>query len=454
MIPPLFEHQTTDINFYLDRPYVFNTSDPGTGKTRTTIETIRRSAAHRPAIIFAPKSIMQASWGNDLDKFAPELTWIIATPANRIEAIKLDVDVVITNTDAAVPIAEFDTKSLRRFKYIVMDESTAYKNPTSQRSKAIAKLSEGTPNRTALTGTPRPNTILDLWHQAYLLDRGTRLGARYYAFRAAVCEPIATHAGGKTFNNWFEKPGIETVVAQQLSDITIRRTLAECTDIPPQHNYTLYYQPNKKTLNAYYAMKRDSMLEFDSGRITTAVHAAAVTNKMLQILSGAVYDNQGDYDLIDPERYELVMELAAQRQHSLIAFTWRHQKTELTRLATKLGLDFACIDGSTPLSQRAQIVNDYQAGRYQTLLAQPQSAGHGLTLTKGASIIWASPTYNLEHYLQFNRRVYRIGQTQKTEIINTCAKGTYEETAYTMLQGKKESQNIFLDFLSPILEPA
>jgi superfamily II DNA/RNA helicase len=201
-------------------------------------------------------------------------------------------------------------------------------------------------------------------------------------------------------------------------------------------------------------MKRDSMLEFDSGRITTAVHAAAVTKKMLQILSGAVYDNQGDYDLIDPERYELVMELAAQRQHSLIAFTWRHQKTELTRLATKLGLDFACIDGSTPLSQRAQIVNDYQAGRYQTLLAQPQSAGHGLTLTKGASIIWASPTYNLEHYLQFNRRIYRIGQTQRTEIINTCAKGTYEETAYTMLQGKKESQNIFLDFLSPILEPA
>ena len=154
-----------------------------------------------------------------------------------------------------------------------------------------------------------------------------------------------------------------------------------CTDIPPQHNYTLYYQPNKKTLNAYYAMKRDSMLEFESGRVTTAVHAAAVTNKMLQILSGAVYDNQGDYDLIDPERYELVMELAAQRPHSLIAFTWRHQKIELTRLATKLGLDFACIDGSTPLSQRAQIVNDYQAGRYQTLLAQPQSAGHGLTLS-------------------------------------------------------------------------
>lgn len=454
MIPPLFQHQLDDIEFIKSRPFVFNTSDPGTGKTRTIIEVIRQSPQHRPAVVFAPKSILQASWGNDLDKFAPELTWIIANPKNRLEAFSLDVDVILTNHDAVLHLLKEEPKILRRFNFMIIDESTAFKNPTAQRSKAIAKLSEGIPNRTNLTGTPTPNGILDLWHQIYLLDRGTRLGPRYYAFRAAVCEPQTTHAGGQSFNTWSEKPGIETVVAQQIQDITIRRTLEDCVDLPEQSNYYSYYEPNRKTLNAYYAMKQDSLLEFESGKVTTAIHAAALTNKLLQILSGAIYDNNGDYDLIDPERYELVLELALQRQHSLIAYTWKHQKAELTRLAAKQGIKYATIDGDTPADKRNQIVTDYQNGHYQTLFAHPQSTGHGLTLTKATAIIWASPTFNLEHYLQFNRRPYRIGQTRKTEVINTCAKGTYEEPAYARLNQKKEIQTNFLDFLTPILEPA
>ena len=448
MIPPLYKHQEDDIEFFKSRPHVFNTSAPGTGKTRTLVEVIRQSPEHRPAIVFAPKSILQASWGNDLDRFAPELTWVIASATNRIEMLNKEVDVVITNHDAVTAILKHNPLSLRRFNFVIVDESTAFKNPTAQRSKALIKLSEGVKNRTGLTGTPTPNSILDIWNQLYFIDRGTRLGSRYYAFRAATCQPDTTGI----HTEWKPKPGIESVITHQIADITIRRTLEECVDLPEQSNYHVYYQPNDKTLQAYFSMRKMAILEYGEGKAITAVHAASVLTKALQILSGAVYDGEGDYILIDPQRYNLITDLAEQRQHTLIAYTWRHQKEELIKLIRQRNLSYAVIDGDTPEKKRPQIVEEYQNGQYRILLAHPKSTGHGLTLTKASAVIWASPTFNLEHYIQFNSRPYRIGQTQKTEVINVCASNTLEEPAYTRLQGKATNQTEFLDFLKTFTE--
>lgn len=448
MIPPLYQHQKDDIEFIKSRPFVFNTSAPGTGKTRTLIEVIRQSPEHRPAIVFAPKSILQASWGNDLDKFAPELTWVIATATNRMEMLNKNVDVVITNHDAVTTILKHDPKSLRRFNFVIVDESTAFKNPTAQRSKALIKLTEGIKNRTGLTGTPIPNGLLDLWNQLYFIDRGTRLGARYYAFRAATCQPVAS--GLRT--DWIPKPGIDSVITHQIADITIQRTLEECVDLPEQSYHRINYQPNDKTLQAYFSMRKMAILEYGEDRVITAVHAASVLTKVLQILSGAVYDGNGNYVLIDPQRYELITELVEQRQHSLVAYTWKHQKQELIKQFEKHNLSYAIIDGDTPDKRRPQIVNEYQAGQYRVLLAHPKSAGHGLTLTRATTTLWASPTYNLEHYTQFNQRPHRIGQTKKTEVIDICAIDTVEEFAYERLHEKALGQNQLLTFLKAFTE--
>ena len=80
---------------------------------------------------------------------------------------------------------------------------------------------------------------------------------------------------------------------------------------------------------------------------------------------------------------------------------------------------------------------EFQEGKYQVLFAHPQSAAHGLTLTKGTATIWAGPTHNLEHFLQGFKRVYRIGQTQKTETIVVVAEDTIDEKVWASLQTKK-----------------
>ena len=153
--------------------------------------------------------------------------------------------------------------------------------------------------------------------------------------------------------------------------------------------------------------------------------------------SGAVYDGTGEYALLDTNRYQLVMDLVQERQHSVVFFLWQHQKDQLMLEAEKRGLRWSLIDGTvTKKGERERIVNNYQAGEYDVLFAHPQSTAHGITLTKGTATIWASPTNNLEWWKQGLKRIHRIGQTQKTETIMVIAKNTIDERVWDALQGK------------------
>jgi SNF2 family DNA or RNA helicase len=363
-----------------------------------------------------------------------------------MNALISNTDIVLTNHDAVLGIAKKDPKALSHFNYVIIDESTAFKNHEKQRSKALQSLIKNTPYRTAMSGTPMPNSVLDIWHQLYLLDQGARLGNRFYSFRNACCTPNQKRINGISFNEWAEKPGIRTVIANQIQDITIRRTLEDCIDIPQQSISYYDYEPNTTIRQYYKEMANEAFIELNNERIIVGINAASQTIKMLQILSGAAYDNES-YSLLDTERYDLVLDIAEQRQHSLISFIWKHQKHYLKEQAEKRKIPFAIIDGETSFAQRLNIVENFQNGHYRILFAHPQSTGHGLTLTKAKTIIWASPTYNLEHYLQFNRRIYRAGQTHKTEIICIQAQNSIEEHVYNILNNKQATQDEFLHFL-------
>jgi hypothetical protein len=161
-----------------------------------------------------------------------------------------------------------------------------------------------------------------------------------------------------------------------------------------------------------------------------AVNAAAVVTKLLQIASGAVYDGTGGYSVIDTSRYELIMDLAEARKHPLVFFFWKHQRDLMIAEATKRSMSFAVIDADTTDAERFAIVSQYQLGQYDVLFAHPQSAAHGLTLTKGNSTIWPGPTYNLEWFVQGSQRQARIGQKSKTEVLTVIANGSREAEIY------------------------
>lgn len=438
----LYAHQRVTADFLARTPRAFVTSDPGTGKTASALEGYRKKKEGK-MLVLAPLSILGPSWGEDIEKFT-QFSYNIAhgNPDKRVAIMESGVNVVISNHDAVKWIAK-NPKVLDQFSHLVIDEFTAFKNRTSQRSKALKVITSRIPNVWMMSGTPNSNTILDIWYPAFLLDNGQRLGRTYWQFRSQVCEPV--QVGPQiTHIKWQDKPGIEADVADLLKDITIRFKFEDCIDIPEHKVSTLTLEMPKWLDDQYNHFLKHAYLETESG-VLTAPHAGALAKKALQILSGAVYNSDGTAMRVHEERYDLITSLVAEREQCLVAFNYTHEKLALCEKAEKAGFTYAVIDGSVPRKKRQEIVTAFQAGEIKVIYAHPQTASHGLTLTRGTTTIWASPTYNAEWYQQFIKRIYRAGQKRKTETIRIAYGKSKEIDVYQKLDGKILRMDDLLD---------
>ena len=201
----------------------------------------------------------------------------------------------------------------------------------------------------------------------------------------------------------------------------------------------------------HHAMLKDPLLMRETFDLDTddivAVNKAVLAQKLLQIASGSAYLEGGGAKILDTSKYELIVDTVIERPASLVFFLWQHQRDALADILRQKKVSFEVIDGSVSQANRAKIIADYQAGKYQTLLLQPAAAAHGITLTRSVASIWCSPTYNLEHYLQANHRDYRIGQTKRSEVIRVQYADTIEGQVYDRLQEKNVNLNNLLDIL-------
>ena len=443
----LMPHQQADVEYAIDKEFVFNTNEPGTGKTLTAIETFKRrkdSGRTHKAIVIAPKSLLLPAWQNDIKKFAPEVSFAVSKAPNYLGGFKQNADITaLNNSHHSIRWLWENRHVLDPFSDLYVDESTAFKHHTSLRSKYLANLAPLFIFRYLMTGTPSSLSILELWHQIFLLDQGETLGKSFYKYRWNVCDQIPQGM----FTKWIDKPGIEDVIGTLIAPFTLNRKLDDCVSIPDNHTYTVPFTLNDKHLGKYGAMQADALLELDQGDVT-AVNAAVLHDKLLQIASGAIYHGDGSYTVLDTQRYELIMDLVESREQCVISFNWRHQRNGLIAAAEKRKLTYGIIDGSTTPEQQNQTVNDFQAGNLRMVLMHPRSGAHGLTLTSGTTCIWTSPTTEPERFEQLNRRIYRKGQTRKTETILVSAEETLEPAKYEQLQGRIDRAMSLRDILN------
>ncbi len=441
---PLYQHQKEDLSFLLAHPRACLLNDPGTGKTRTVIEVIKARKHEGRTLVLCPKSIMAPAWGEDLKKFAPELRYTLAYAEKRTESFFSPSDIVIMNHDGITWLEKVLKKNptfLNGFCQLIIDESTAFKNQ-SGRSNALQYLKTHFKYRIIMTGTIYTNSLTDIWRQILAVDDGERLGNSFFRFRNQVC---VGRQLGNGITIWEDKPNMEPVIFHLINDIAIRRTLESCIDIPENTVQEIPYTLNKTHAALYQRMEDDAQLEIGRSSIT-AVNAAVLAGKLLQIASGAVYDSYGNYQLLDEDRYELIRDLAEARPQCIIAFHWRHQKEQLLKRLPNARV----IDGEISTTIRNRTIEDFQKGLIPQLLIHPQSGAHGLTLTAGHATIWASPTYSSEQFTQFNRRIYRAGQTKKTETLLVTAKNTIEDVVYQKLEGKLTRMNNILSLFEQL----
>ncbi|CAM3558980.1 DEAD/DEAH box helicase [Parendozoicomonas haliclonae] len=434
----LFNHQEATAQFLVDHASAFVTNDCGTGKTISVIEAFNRLREGR-MLVLAPLSILENAWGADVRKyneaFGGNLKVAIAhgSKDKRERAFKSNADIVAMNYEGCNWLVD-NCELLDGFDTVVMDESTYVKNATSKRSKNALVVSRYFKRRWLLTGTPNPLSVLDLWHPALILDYGERLGKKFFAFRQQVCTPIQVAANANAIQ-WQDKPGALDFVHDQLSDITIRFTLEECIDMPETSTRYMQMKMPSWVKKHYNDMLYDSHIALEQGDVS-AVHAGARARKLLQLLSGAVYGEEGDAIKVHSERHNLVMDLVEERDHTVVVFNYKHERDALIKEAKKRKLSYTLIDGSVPNLKRTEAVEDFQAGKKRVIFVHPQAAGHGITLTAANTLIWCSPNYNAELVKQTEHRIYRAGQKRRTQIIRIAYEDSKEIEVYESMGAK------------------
>lgn len=450
-IARLWEHQRITLEFCMGHSRGLDTSDAGTGKTAAHL--IRYSLREKPRgrmLVLCPKTLMVTAWGEDCEKFTPELTMSFAFADQREQAFQMDTDIVVMNHDGVKWLADKkNLKYLAEFDHLVIDEFSAFKHPNSQRSKAAAQIRKYFQYRYGLSGTPNPNTVMELWHPALLIDDGKRLSTSYFKLRSSVQVPTQIGPSAQHLR-WDDKPGATQAVNELLSDITVRHAFEDVmTHVPPNHKNIKRFALSPRAQKAYDKMADDLIMALEEGKVVSAVHAASLRNKLLQIASGAVYNSDGDgaYSVIDSSRYELIGELVEESAHSVVFFNWKHQRDLLCAEFEKRHLSFALIDGSVPQRDRDRIVRDYQAGKYRTILLHPRTGAHGLTLTRGDTTIFASPIYEADLLKQGIHRIVRGTQDKVTNTILVEAKDTVEANVYATLDDKTGRMGDLLDLM-------
>ncbi len=412
----------------------------GLGKTLSTLEAVMVEMFDKLAInktlIVAPKKVAEATWQKEAKKwgFPLRISTVLGSAKERILALNRPADVYIINRENVVWLCEHYGYQLP-FDMLVLDESTSFKSNKAKRWKSLKRVCLWFKKIVLLTGTPSPNGLMDLWAQVYLLDGGKRLGRTLTEFRNNYFIPDKRN-GHIVFSYKIRSKEAEREIYRLISDICVSlksedyRTMPDM--LPP------VFVPIKiddKSMKHYRELENEYITELANSEIT-ALSAAAVSNKLLQLANGAVYTEDKKVIEVHSAKIEALKEIVeAAGSPVLVFYNFVH---DLDRLQ-KAFPDSRVL--KTPKDE-----DDWNAGRIPILLAHPASAGYGLNIQAGGhTIVWFGLTWSLEQYQQANARLYRQGQTKPVIIHHLVAEHTIDERIVKALQTKATGQNVMLE---------
>lgn len=294
-----------------------------------------------------------------------------------------------------------------------------------------------------LTGTPSPNGLNDLWAQIFLLDGGERLGKRYTQFRERYFDPGRRGSDGMVYD-YKVKPGSEESILQKISDICISMKADDYLQLPDLTVHEVPVVLDTKAEKAYREMERQMVLALPEGEEEISVtSAAALSNKLLQLANGAVYDEDHSVHEVHNCKIEAFLELveSLQGKPALVFYNFQHDRDRMLKALEKTRLRVREL--KTPKDE-----DDWNSRQIDILLTHPASSAYGLNLQQGGNhVIWFGLTWNYELYTQANKRLHRQGQKEKVIIHHLVCPGTRDEDVMQALSRKDDIQNWVMESL-------
>ena len=329
---------------------------------------------------------------------------------------------------------------------IVVDESSKVKTQGTRRWKALRFMARRVEYFLLLTGTPASNSLEDLWAQLYLIDGGERLGRTMKQFRERWFNPPpqrrnATKAQEIILQKKHKiKDWAATVIEERIADVVFTLREEDYADLPPRLYNTIELDFDPVTQRKYKKFEREYILEVSEKLEIKAIDGAAITNKLLQLANGVVYDAEKNEHVFHSIKLDALEELVEETGHKpmLVAY---HFKSDLHRLLERF-------PQARLFKDDGKMQDAWNRGEIEMMLVHPQSAGYGLNLQFGGSVmVWYGPTWSLELYIQMNKRLHRSGQIETVVIHHFVMKGTMDEQAMAALASKNDTQEALLNAL-------
>ena len=440
----LYQYQRDCAQHIIDNERCALFVDMGLGKTVSTLTALEflmyQDLDVNKVLIIAPKRVIETVWAQEAAKWEHTrrftFSTITGTAQRRSEAVKRDANIYLISRDNVMWLCQNFAKELRTFDALIIDELSSFKSPSSKRFKELRKVIRNFKRVVGLTGTPAPNGLIDLWAQIYLLDQGERLGKTLTAYRNTYFDPDARN--GAIVYSYKPRKGSDAIIQNKLSDIVISMKTEDYLQLPDVVYIDVPIALDPIMQKQYDEFERDQVLSLDD--TVNAANAAALTNKLLQFANGAIYNEEREVIYLHDEKIEAIKDIVESEEGNvLIAYAYEH---DLTRLQEALKVYKPQTINSPSAIER------WNNGEIKVLLAHPASAGHGLNLQQGGSlVVWFGLTWSLELYQQFNKRLHRQGQKCAVRIMHLVTKGTMDERVCMVLEGKDATQNSLIEAL-------
>jgi SNF2 family DNA or RNA helicase len=439
------EPQRIAHQFLTTHPDTFLLMGMGLGKTSTILnymDGLLTSGRSKGALVVAPLRVKNLTWPSEVAKYR-DFSWMrvadLATEQGQKAFRRGSADLYLVNWDRLTLVAKLlasKSSGLTPYDTVIFDESTKGKSNDSKRAATYHKYCPRVERQIAMTGTPAPNSLIDLWGQMRLVDGGKRLGVSFDAFKQRFFEPV-DYRGYR----WVPQAEAEQRIYKRISDVTLTLKSSQYLDLPDAVLHDVDVPLPKTYVKQYAQFERDLVTQI-RGQNINAVNSAALVTKLLQFTSGAIYDDDRIahvlHDLKIQALKERLKEIGAP---TLLMYGYQHEKN---RLRAEFPRAVFMSDAKTASAQQEQM-DRWNAGKIPLLIAHPASMSHGLNMQDGGChIVWLTLTYNREYYEQAIGRLYRRGQDAVVHVHRLLCPETVDWAVVEALRGKADTEGALL----------
>ena len=452
-----YEHQRTALNKSCVKKNYGYFMEMGCGKSKVLIDNVAwlyEQGWIDTAVIVAPKGVYRNWEVSEIPTHMPDRiereVYVWSANPNKAQRERLSegvkkcdkLRILLVNVEgfgASKKVAQYVDMFTRDSAFLLaVDESTTIKNPKAKRTKALVELGKNASYKRILTGSPVTKSPMDLYSQCAFMDLRLLGFDSYYAFQGRYAVTRTQRMGSHSFQQIVGYRNLDEL-SDKLAGFSYRVTKDEALDLPEKIYTIREVYCTKEQLEYYHSIKKAAIALLEDGQLVSAPSVMTQLLRLQQVLCGHLMTDDGDLVEFPTKRIQALLDTIDEMSGKVII--WSRFRYDIKKIVSELSKvhgssSVVSYFGDTSDADRAEAIKQFQFGEARFFVANPQTAGYGLTLTAATNVIYYANDFNLETRVQSEDRAHRIGQHHPVTYVDLMTKGTVDVHIVKSLRNK------------------